>query len=130
MFTGHSHIFKHLQDFLNLPIDTESILRIFGILYTNDFSVRVESADESNPPSKLSVCYPLVAMASHECSPNTNRFIVDHGNGFVKSIIAKRLIKKGEKITISYSDMILPSFIRRQQLLYVSAEHCSLNTGK
>jgi hypothetical protein len=63
-------------------------------------------------------------MASHDCVPNC---IYDHINvngedqppDFEVVLRSKRPIKKGEKIYISYVDILLPTYIRQKNLLEV-----------
>ena len=89
-----------------------------------DSSVRVDGGFDpvtGVPRScpKIRLAYALVAMCSHDCSPNTWRNILGSDRGFRHDLKAKRKIKKGEKICISYEDMLAPNLIRAQQLLEV-----------
>ena len=120
----HSQVISDLKTKLKITLSEDEILEIFGQCYTNDFSVRVDGGLDSkgNPRScaKVRLCYALVAMCSHDCVPNTWRNIAGIEEGFRHDLRAKRNIKKGEKITISYEDTFLPSLIRRQNLELVS----------
>lgn len=68
-----------------------------------------------------STCF-SVSMCSHDCVPNS---VYDHVRGdqeppeFEVILKAKRPIKKGEKIFISYVDILLPTYIRQKDLLEV-----------
>jgi hypothetical protein len=63
-------------------------------------------------------------MCSHDCVPNS---VYDHVNVkaedeppvFEVALKAKRKIRKGEKIFISYVDILLPTYIRQKNLLEV-----------
>ena len=65
---------------------------------------------------KIRLAYALVAMCSHDCTPNTWRNILGSSQGFRHDLRAKRKIAKGEKICINYEDMLAPNLIRRQHL--------------
>jgi len=65
------------------------------------------------------LCYPLTAIPSHNCSPNTIRSISLSEGGFLQEVRAAVDIPKGENIYISYEDIFTPTIIRRQQLLKV-----------
>ena len=64
----------------------------------------------------------FTSMCSHDCVPNS---VYDHVRGdqeppeFEVVLKAKRPIKKGEKIYISYVDILLPTYIRQKDLLEV-----------
>ena len=68
-------------------------------------------------------------MASHDCVPNC---IYDHVNvkgedqppQFEVLLRSKGPIKKGEKIFISYVDILLPTYIRQKNLLEVREHSC------
>ena len=71
--------------------------------------------------AEIRLCYPLVAMCAHDCVPNTFRCIDGRaergGDGFLQEVRARTDIKRGESITISYVDTVLPTPIRRRRLL-------------
>ena len=105
-------------------VDETLILTIFGIFYTNNFSVRVDGGkdEHGNPTScaKILLCYVLLSMLSHNCIPNTTRTILGKEKNFRVEVLAKRTIKKGEKISITYADVLLPVVIRQKHLKEVS----------
>ena len=84
-------------------------LETFGIGYVNDFSTFIGDV-------KPRVCFPKVAMISHDCAPNVARYIHNIGaNNKIKCIAATN-IKKGEKLSMTYIDVLQPGFIRREIL--------------
>ena len=97
-------------------VDERLILTICGIFYTNDFSTRVASKDNENKFAKVRLCYPLTAMCSHSCIPNTSRGILGFNENFRMVITASQTIKKGEKIEMSYVDIMLPTIVRQNKL--------------
>ncbi len=70
--------------------------------------------------SKIRISFPLVAMAAHDCVPNTFRCVdgrAERGaDGFAQELRAREDIKKGDSITISYADTLLPTPLRRANL--------------
>ena len=101
-------------------VDERLLLTIFGIVYTNDFSARVASKEGDKKFSKVRLCYPLAAMCSHSCIPNTSRRILGLDESFLLLATATQEIKKGEKISWSYLDIILPTIVRQNKLREVS----------
>ena len=59
-------------------------------------------------------------MFSHDCLPNVVRHIGRKKDGFELKGYAARNIKKGEKLSISYVDLLLPTIIRQEILRKVS----------
>ena len=78
------------------------------------------SKDNENKFAKVRLCYPLTAMCSHSCVPNTSRGILGLDDNFVMVITASQTIKKGEKIEMSYVDIMLPTIVRQNKLREVS----------
>ena len=61
--------------------------------------------------------FPKTAMISHDCCPNTGRYIdIDPESNNTMRVIAARDISKGEKLSITYVDLIMPGVVRRQHL--------------
>ena len=60
-------------------------------------------------------------MCAHDCTPNTFRCIdgrAERGaDGFAQEVRARADIKRGESVTISYVDTVLPTPVRRATLL-------------
>ena len=71
---------------------------------------------------KIRLAFPVTAMLSHDCLPNVARHIGRQKDGFQIKGYAARNIKKGEKLSISYVDLLLPSMIRQEILKKVSTE--------
>ena len=98
---------------MKLDVDKETILKIFCVGYINDFSTKLSD-------SKVRLVYPLTAMISHDCSPNVVRYIDTYDNTCKMRCIAATNIAKGEKLAITYVDLIMPGVIRRKQLKEVN----------
>ena len=111
---GHDEVIKTLTKVFKVMASKEDILRIFGVFYTNDFSTIVDSGEES--ANKVRLCYSMVAMCSNDCLPNTWRTIGNTDNGFKHEVTSRRKIAKGEKITLAYEDIFLPTLLRRKDL--------------
>ena len=69
---------------------------------------------------KIRLAFPTSAMFSHDCLPNVVRHIGRKKDGFQLQGYAARNIKKGEKLSISYVDLLLPTIIRQEILRKVS----------
>ena len=95
-------------------LDEELILTLLGIGYTNDFST-----DCGNGAS-IRLTYPKTAMFSHDCSPNLARYIDGVENEFAMKTYACRNIPKGEKLAITYIDIMAPTPIRKDTLKKVN----------
>ena len=98
-------------------------MTIFGIFYTNDFSTRVASKEGDKTFAKVRLCYPLAAMCSHSCVPNTSRRTLGLDENFLVVITASQTIKKGENILFTYLDIMLPTIVRQNVLREVSREY-------
>ena len=98
---------------MKLDVDKETIYKIFCKGYINDFSTKIGD-------SKVRLVFPKTAMISHDCSPNIGRYIDigSESNNTMRCIAAKD-IAKGEKLAITYVDLIMPGVVRRQQLYKV-----------
>ena len=106
----HDFICDFISENLNIKgLDQDMILRLFGIGYINDFSTTVGDA-------RVRVSYPKVAMISHDCTPNVVRFISGIGMGNKIQCYASRPIKKGDKLSITYVDLLQPTMTRREVL--------------
>ena len=109
----HEFAANFILENLNMNVKKDDILEIFGIGYINDFSMLVGDV-------KPRVIYPKVAMISHDCAPNVGRYIHNIGANNKMQCIAATNIKKGEKLSITYLDVLQPGFIRREILSRVT----------
>jgi hypothetical protein len=101
---------------MKLPnVDEELILELLGIAYTNDTAASIPGGD-----IKIRLAFPISAMFSHDCLPNVVRHIGRKKDGFQLKGYAAKNIKKGEKLSISYVDLLLPTLIRQEILRKVS----------
>ena len=90
-------------------VDQQLIWKIFGICYTNEFSTKVNDA-------RVRLTYRKVAMLSHDCTPNVTRYLSGFGQNNKIKIMAIKDIVAGEKLAITYVDVVLPGLIRRDIL--------------
>eukprot|EP00095_Tigriopus_kingsejongensis_P004968 maker-scaffold96_size378025-snap-gene-1.18 protein:Tk04968 transcript:maker-scaffold96_size378025-snap-gene-1.18-mRNA-1 annotation:"histone-lysine n-methyltransferase ashr1" len=110
---GHTKVLGYLNDTLSLNVSEEELSRIFGILYTNDFSV-----DNPSGSVKITTVYKDVSMCSNSCIPNAIRSIGSIQEGFQITLRAKVPIQEGEGVTIAYVDNMIPTPIRQEHLQY------------
>ena len=61
------------------------------------------------------------AMISHDCTPNVVRYINGFEGGNLIHCYASRDIPKGEKLSITYVDLLQPGLIRRDVLKKVGS---------
>ena len=116
---SHKNVVDYVLDnFQSFGANRQLLYTIFGICYTNDFSVRVQSVlNPSKPASRVRLCYPLTAMLSHDCMCNTSRYILDLKDDFVVVLKAMKCIKRGDIITLNYVDIMVPTIIRNEILM-------------
>lgn len=96
--------------------DADTILTVQGILDTNTFDIRVP--DGSVVARGL---YYDAAMFSHDCCPNA-RHLFKHNMQIV--VFATRNIKQGETISISYTQPLKSTVLRREHLLEAKCFLC------
>ncbi|XP_066994525.2 SET domain-containing protein SmydA-8 isoform X2 [Anabrus simplex] len=88
-------------------VDEETILKIAAILDTNSFEVRYKEM-------KGRAVYPTAAMMSHNCKPNTKHII--SSPDFTLQVIATVPIKRGEIISVTYTQTLWGTLARRAHL--------------
>ena len=69
---------------------------------------------------RIRLLHPLGSLLSHDCAPNVKRYYSSIANGNYLQCRASVNIQKGQKLTISYTDPLIPTLIRRQILKDVS----------
>ena len=90
-------------------VDETLILRLFGILMTNSFTMITAMYD----PIGVAM-HPTAALLNHSCEYNATVRFGDRGDGM--EVVPIRPIKRGEEILISYIDELLPLEERRAML--------------
>lgn len=107
----HEQVINYIRDTMRLSkeVDERTLLTIFGISYTNDFSVNEQD-------TKLRLVFALTSMLSHDCSPNASRFIHGSYQDNKLQLRAMKDIPKGHKITITYVDTLWPTIGRQKTL--------------
>lgn len=101
----------------------EDILRICGIITVNGHEVPI-----TNPPHVA--IYEATSMFEHNCSANCNKTFTDEGSILIK---AGTLIKKGDHLSICYTDPLWGTANRRHHLhetkfFWCSCARCSDKT--
>ena len=114
---------KTILDFLLKKVkakglDEDLICILLGIGYTNDFS------SVSGNGTNVRLTYAKTSMLSHDCSPNLVRYIDKVDANFTMKIYASRNITKGEKVAITYIDLLAPGPIRKDDLKKVLSVFC------
>ena len=112
---GWMEAHKPILDFLLKKVkakglDEDLICILLGIGYTNDFST------DSGNGTNVRLTYAKTSMFSHDCSPNLVRYIDKVDANFTMKIYASRNITKGEKVAITYIDLLAPGPIRKDDL--------------
>lgn len=120
---GWMEAHKPILDFLLKKVkakglDEDLICILLGIGYTNDFST------DSGNGTNVRLTYAKTSMFSHDCSPNLVRYIDKVDANFTMKIYASRNITKGEKVAITYIDLLAPGPIRKDDLKKVLSVFC------
>ncbi|XP_050677189.1 SET domain-containing protein SmydA-8 [Leptidea sinapis] len=124
----HTQLYKVLKanlvtfivQVLKLPFEEETILRIASIFDTNSFDVR--SADGSK---RFRGIYVTASMMNHNCRPNTRHLFVGDDNAMI--LIATVPIKKGEELTVTYTQSLWSTLDRRKHLKSIKYFDCCCN---
>jgi hypothetical protein len=87
----------------------ETILRVTAILDTNSFEIRRSDGD-----IKIRGLYPKAAMLSHDCKPNTKHVFT--GPNYTLELVSTVPIKKGEIISVTYTQTLWGTLARREHL--------------
>ena len=106
---GQKHIIDFLLD-LKLPnVDENLIYTVLAIIETN-------SIEKEFIGKKVKMIHPLASLLNHECSPNVVLSYSGIPQGHNLQIRATKDIKKGQELTVSYIDQLLPTSIRQKIL--------------
>ncbi|KAJ9579509.1 hypothetical protein L9F63_004828 [Diploptera punctata] len=122
--TSLYNIFKNnivgfIQNALGLTeFSDETILRITAILDTNAFEIRRSEGD-----IKIRGLFPKAAMMSHDCKANTKH--VFSGSKFDVEVITTVPIKKGEIISVTYTQTLWGTLARRAHLKQSKCFDCT-----
>ena len=65
---------------------------------------------------KIRHIHPLASILSHECLPNVKKYYTGISQGSNLQCKAAVDIKCGQKLTVSYIDLLLPKMIRQKLL--------------
>lgn len=107
----------YLHDQLKLRhIDPDMMMRMCAILDTNSFEIR--------PPglgTKVRAIFPETAMLAHDCTPNT-RHVFDANMNI--TVLATVDIPQGQLITVTYTQTLKSTIVRRHHLLDAKCFHC------
>ena len=96
----------------------ETILKIAAILDTNSFEIRRSDGD-----IKIRGLYPKAAMFSHDCKPNTKHTF--RGPKFTLELVSTVSIKKGEIISVTYTQTLWATLARRTHLKQSKCFDCT-----
>ncbi|XP_011506121.1 PREDICTED: protein msta, isoform A [Ceratosolen solmsi marchali] len=84
--------------------------RVCGVMDTNSFESAVV---RDNSSTSLRALFPLGALTNHQCIPNTRHIVDSKGELYVYSTTS---IAKGEEITMTYTDVLWDTLMRRKFL--------------
>ncbi|KAL1117668.1 hypothetical protein AAG570_003983 [Ranatra chinensis] len=111
-----ANLVPFIKDFLGLPYDEETILKVAGVLDTNCFAVRSFSS------ATIRGLYMRAAMLAHDCKPNTKHYFTEDMELVVLATVD---IKKGTPITATYTQSLWGTEVRREHLLGAKCFQCS-----
>lgn len=96
--------------------DADSIHNVCGVLDTNAFDIRF--------PDRVPIrgLYSTASLMNHECIPNT-RHVFDPASLRI-NVLATQKIKKGDKITATYTQSLWNTLNRRRHLISVKHFSC------
>ncbi|TRY78050.1 hypothetical protein TCAL_06628, partial [Tigriopus californicus] len=104
----HCQYLEEIVQFLSGVFPSERVERAYGILRVNSFGFTTPQGGDGR------ALYPLVALMSHSCQPNVQH--VQSGSDSRVKLVAQRLIKPGEEMTISYINTFQGPLERRRSL--------------
>ena len=114
-----ANIVGFIRDALGLTeFSPETILRVTAILDTNAFEIRRSDGDV-----KIRGLYPKAAMMSHDCKPNTKHVFT--GPKFELEVITTQSIKKGDIISVTYTQTLWGTLARRAHLKQSKCFDCT-----
>ncbi len=106
---GHKFVIDYITSTLKLNVSEDTILTILAIDQANSFDVDFSGY-------KVRLLHPLSSLMEHDCLPNVARFYSGLYCGNLMQCRAAFDIKKGEKLTLSYLDLLTPLEIRQKLL--------------
>jgi len=107
---GQKHVIDFLLD-LKLPddVDENMIYTILAIIETN-------SVDKEFFGKKVKMLHPLASLLNHDCSPNVVLSYSGIAQGHNLQVRATKDIQKGQELTVSYIDQLLPTSVKQKLL--------------
>lgn len=96
----------------------DTLFKICGIIETNAMCIRLDNKDELNG------IYKVGCLLEHSCVPNCY-FSFDGKNGFKLKVKAGRDIKKGEHLSVMYTNCIWGTQQRQEHLRYTKCFTCT-----
>ncbi|XP_065220314.1 SET domain-containing protein SmydA-8-like isoform X2 [Planococcus citri] len=108
---------KFLNQFFKISEDEfsqEEILRICGIIQINGHEVPL-----TDPP--YVAIYEFTSMLEHSCVPNCSKTFLNDGSLLIR---ATRPIKRGEHISICYTDPLWSTINRKEHLMLTKFFNC------
>ena len=66
--------------------------------------------------TKIQLIHPLASLLSHDCNPNVMKYFGGISEGNHLQCKAAVDIQMGQKLTVSYIDLLIPSIIRQKIL--------------
>eukprot|EP01132_Coremiostelium_polycephalum_P008340 gene8340-10244_t len=117
-------VFQYVKgdNYLSSFIKKEDILHLHSVVLSNGH----EAIDPFTQETFGIGIYPTASYLNHSCTPNCDWYVDEDGMFVFRN---KRLVKKGEELTITYMDIAAYSKIRRTLLLdqyffYCKCERC------
>ncbi|XP_034951978.1 SET domain-containing protein SmydA-8-like [Chelonus insularis] len=121
--TLHGRELELLEKNISQPIDEEDknfMLRVCRAFDTNAFeTVRVIDNEIS---ISLRALYPLGALQNHDCVPNTRHYFNADGLMITRAVVP---IDEGEELTMTYTDLLWSTHLRRKYLIMSKHFECN-----
>lgn len=100
--------------------DEEFMRKVCQVFDTNAFETVVSIEGERS--ISLRGLFPLGALQNHSCTPNTRHYFTSQGVMVTRAAVA---IKAGEELTMTYTDLLWDTSLRRRYLLESKHFECN-----
>lgn len=100
--------------------DEEFMLRVCRVFDTNAFETA--AIIDNTTSISLRGLYPLGALQNHNCVPNTGHYFNREGFMYTRAVVP---IAKGEELTMTYTDLLWDTSLRRRYLIMSKHFECS-----
>jgi hypothetical protein len=120
------YMFYHIHDILEFDIrfiDFEIFLHINNAILTNSFGLQIDNENSYLRGGDGTILLTVFTFCNHSCEPNAIK-TSDKNHPKIQKLVAKKNIKKGEEISITYID-IKKDYIERKISLFQYGFNCN-----